>query len=447
VRFKGTINLATAFDKIVLLEHSMPSNETWSVLLDGDRAEQALQAINTIARDTAYPFESIWKWGWERDYPQSLGFGNAGIAIFFSYLAKAFGKSEYAETALLFLTEAELSLKEESLSLGFLTGVSGILWAVERVNSCLHGQAALPNPGMSEEPLLRWCRGGHDFHAGFMDGLSGICLYAAERMPRLAARSLLQVVMEKLEESADRIPPGIAWRISPNTERHLQAFVPGFSQGKDVYFIGVQEGLAGIVGGLLATYAMGEDQARTKQLIEKAILWMLSHRRISGTNFFPIAVGTELPPLATGWLSGDPGIVTVLFNAGLLLGREDWKRVALQIARVDAQKRLRYTRMRDSNYNLCDGLGGRAHLYNRLFQATGDQLFADAARHCFAQALDLRNPGEGTGGFLYNEIDFKGFLSGTAGLGLALLAAVSPVEPAWDRILLASFATRPKEPT
>jgi lantibiotic biosynthesis protein len=29
-----------------------------------------------------------------------------------------------------------------------------------------------------------------------------------------------------------------------------------------------------------------------------------------------------------------------------------------------------------------------------------------------------------------------GFLTGAAGIGLALLAAVSPVEPEWDRLLL-----------
>lgn len=31
-----------------------------------------------------------------------------------------------------------------------------------------------------------------------------------------------------------------------------------------------------------------------------------------------------------------------------------------------------------------------------------------------------------------------GFLTGAAGIGLALLGAVSPVEPSWDRLLLCS---------
>ena len=32
-----------------------------------------------------------------------------------------------------------------------------------------------------------------------------------------------------------------------------------------------------------------------------------------------------------------------------------------------------------------------------------------------------------------------GFLTGAAGIALALLAAVSDVEPAWDRVLLVSI--------
>ena len=36
--------------------------------------------------------------------------------------------------------------------------------------------------------------------------------------------------------------------------------------------------------------------------------------------------------------------------------------------------------------------------------------------------------------------DDPGFLGGSAGIALALLAAATPVEPAWDRVLLLSAA-------
>jgi hypothetical protein len=77
-----------------------------------------------------------------------------------------------------------------------------------------------------------------------------------------------------------------------------------------------------------------------------------------------------------------------------------------------------------------------------MHQATGEDWLADAARAWFARALDMRQP-NGVGGFLgYTpsaEAPWRpetGLLTGAAGIGLALLAACTSVEPEWDRVLL-----------
>jgi len=43
-------------------------------------------------------------------------------------------------------------------------------------------------------------------------------------------------------------------------------------------------------------------------------------------------------------------------------------------------------------------------------------------------------------------VEKAGFLIGVAGIGLSLLAAVSGVEPAWDRMLLTAIPPRMPEP-
>ena len=48
----------------------------------------------------------------------------------------------------------------------------------------------------------------------------------------------------------------------------------------------------------------------------------------------------------------------------------------------------------------CHGHAGRAHLFDRLYQASGDELFADTARYWLRQTLDLRRAGQGFGGFV-----------------------------------------------
>ena len=83
-----------------------------------------------------------------------------------------------------------------------------------------------------------------------------------------------------------------------------------------------------------------------------------------------------------------------------------------------------------------------------MYQTTGEERLAQAARYWFERTLDFQVPGEAVAGFRAWEVDPAGqpawrpdggFLEGAAGVGLALLGATSDVEPAWDRVLLASL--------
>ena len=100
---------------------------------------------------------------------------------------------------------------------------------------------------------------------------------------------------------------------------------------------------------------------------------------------------------------------------------------------------------------LLQGAAGVAHRLNRRAQAAGEERVADEARSWFGRLLAMRRPGEGIGGFQARVPDGRGgavwaddpgFLTGSAGIGLALLAAISPVEPAWDQLLLGSACRR-----
>jgi hypothetical protein len=93
--------------------------------------------------------------------------------------------------------------------------------------------------------------------------------------------------------------------------------------------------------------------------------------------------------------------------------------------------------------------------FNRLFQATGEECFAEAARFWLERTLAMRQPGRGIGGYLSwspgedGALAWRaepGLLTGAAGVALALLAAATPVEPSWDRMLLASVPARRYQP-
>ena len=96
---------------------------------------------------------------------------------------------------------------------------------------------------------------------------------------------------------------------------------------------------------------------------------------------------------------------------------------------------------------LCHGAAGLGHIFNRLFQASGEEVFRDAACSWFEHTLNFKLANEGFGGFLFYRVTEEdgatweaepGILEGAAGIALALLAASTSIEPAWDRMLLVS---------
>jgi hypothetical protein len=124
------------------------------------------------------------------------------------------------------------------------------------------------------------------------------------------------------------------------------------------------------------------------------------------------------------------------------VGEVPWDREALAFARRAIGRGCADSGAVDPG--LRQGAAGIAHLCNRLFQATGEESFAHAARAGFSRVLETRRPSQGIGGFKVQLLDRRqrpvwtddpGFLNGAAGIGLALLAAISSVEPAWDRLL------------
>jgi hypothetical protein len=93
---------------------------------------------------------------------------------------------------------------------------------------------------------------------------------------------------------------------------------------------------------------------------------------------------------------------------------------------------------------LCHGAAGLAHLYNRMYQATGDRRFLEGSLSWFDRTLEMKRDGEGVAGYSSWRPDEGGWsvdrslLSGATGMALALVAASTAVDPSWDRLLLAS---------
>lgn len=414
----------------------------WKPILPGRLRKQAICRVIQIADSITYPLDLTWKWGLERDMPHSFGFGNAGLAVFFCHVGLALENPKYIRRGLKYLKDAIDGARHENISLDFFGGLSGVCWAVRHIASCLNMPLDLEKEFLakSEADLLRWCRYENP-PIELSGGIAGACLYGAEDKSKISAANILsRTTFKLLSRKAESARTGITWPVSESIIAYVRARHAGFNG--NVYSTSVGYGAAGIIGALLAVDSTHEYADESRTLISNGILWLLAQRRPKDLPQFPLAVGIDASPFVPrshGWYLGDPGIVTVLFNAGLILGHDVWRMTALEIGRASATVRKNNNEhdVKMNDYSLCNGSAGRAHLYNRIFQATGDDLFADEARYWFSHLLETMTPSWGTKR-LFEGGYSQSFLLGSAGIALALLASAASTEPTWDRALLAS---------
>ncbi|HSN86814.1 MAG TPA: lanthionine synthetase C family protein, partial [Thermoanaerobaculia bacterium] len=285
-------------------------------------------------------------------------------------------------------------------------------------------------------------------------GLVGIGVYFHERLSRPTARpaaeTALRRILVQLMNSVEESDGGLTWHTSP--ELLPQEVRDSHPQG--YYNVGMAHGVPGVIALLGILCEAGFDQSGgldsdARPLLAGAVDWLLARELPpEAATRFPHLAGPGIAPAPSrlAWCYGDPAIAVALLGAARRSGNTEWERAARRIALDAAARSPEGSRVIDAG--LCHGAAGLGHLFHRLHQATGEEALAGAARFWFRQALDLRRPGEGVAGFLAwaplpnGEEGWDadpGFLTGASGVALALLAALSPIEPAWDRLLMVSI--------
>jgi len=178
-----------------------------------------------------------------------------------------------------------------------------------------------------------------------------------------------------------------------------------------------------------------------RRLLEGALTWIWSKRGLY-----------REPRHAASWSGGGLGIATVAFIAAHTTGIDGWAERWLGYARRIARMSLRV-----HDVTIDTGVAGVAHMMHRLYLATGEHVFADATHSYLDRLLRRRKPGQGLGGYFgflrawereylkmpevpQGWVALPGFVTGVAGIGLALCSLLYAQPPAWDRSLLLSHA-------
>ncbi|HEX3130475.1 MAG TPA: lanthionine synthetase C family protein [Thermoanaerobaculia bacterium] len=405
---------------------------SWKPILDGDLAAAARESALAIAA----ALEST-----SPDGP-SYAYGHAGLALFYGYLAAEYDDDRFADFAEVRLDAAVETLFDRSPPAGFFAGPTGVAWTNQHLQQLLSGEAA---PDANEE-IDEWIAGTvrstpwqGDYDLLF--GLAGLGCYALDHPDREFAARVIGSIVDRLEELAVQREAGLSWW-TPSSKlfpADLKKFPGGY------FNLGLAHGAPGVVG--MLARACGENLAgsRARRLLDGAVEWLLTNKREDdgGSTFAPFVGAETSTPAAScrsAWCYGDPGVAAALLGAARAVGAPDWEREAVAIALKDCTRPMHDRGVVDAT--LCHGAAGLGHLYNRFYQATGEETFGRVARDWFEHALSMRRPGLGIAGFSswWDEAgewrNVSGFLEGAAGISLALIAATSHIEPGWDRPML-----------
>jgi hypothetical protein len=325
---------------------------------------------------------------------------------------------------------------------GLFGGAARVAFAVGHLSS---GDDADLACEMIERSLLRFLGQPTETY-DLITGLVGIAVPVlqriADRKASPSSEPVARGILDQLERLARPMDTGLSWHTPA-------ALLPEWQrvQAPDGYTnLGLAHGIPGVVAILARYIAAGVDAARARVLLDGAVAYL---RSVAGPR-----PGTRYPAwlptrgdwtCRVAWCYGDLGVAVALMSAATATGRDDWRRDALELARGMAARPIDAAQVVDAG--LCHGAAGVAHLFNRLAQASGNGELASAADTWFAHALAMRRP-DGVAGFpraLYEDGGVRwepaaDLLNGATGVALALHAAISPIEPAWDQLLLADLS-------
>jgi hypothetical protein len=430
----------------------------WSSILppSSESARRAWESINAIADDILE----------QRYVHASIPLRTHSVyedAILLAYVARARNDRKWETYCLERLNWAIEHSVPTMSHFALFRGLCGLGWTVEHLSHVLSGaseqtqwndldcvgdetQKGDPCEDL-DETLIRSLQSGQLVEGyDLVSGLVGGGVYFLERWPGGQSIDGLGLVVDGLERLAEKIGPDLAWYSPPES---LSAWQRKKSPtGR--YDLGIAHGAPGVLHFLCQVARVGIETPRVSSLLKQAMNWFLAQASPNkeqsrfGAWVSPTGV-SAMDPRPT-WCYGDLGIAAILLQIADQTLDDRLGIFARDV--LDRCINLPPNMYQIHDAGLCHGATGVAHIYNRLYQTTGDYRYRDASVFWFECALSMFTPGTGVGGYSrYVTPDNSStvtwesspaFLDGSIGVALALLGSVTAVEPQWDRALLLS---------
>ncbi len=415
----------------------MTKKSNWFPILKNKIADQVQSYLDSLDKEI-FLFEKRFK---NLKNPKYWLGSLTGASLYFLYRFEVSGDKRYLQSSESMIVQATDTLGKRPSIDALYSGFTGLAWVIEYYRNLVQlkvNKKEDPNKDI-DDYLVAKLKGKLRLNKtlgryGLVDELVGYGIYGLERWPRGQSPQLLNNLVKIFKNKATYSSRGTAWftlkeDLHPNEVKY-EKLTEGY------YNLGLAHGIPGIIGLLSGVLKAHHGTDEIKNLLRESVKWFLS---VDNGKNYDYRLSENLQKMGIGkgrlaWCYCDLGVAPVLVNAGRVLKDKSIEKQGLIIAKRAAALPEAKSLVGDPFF--CHGSSGNFHIFNRLYQSTGDPRFKKASLKWAANTLKM----------LKNKKKFHNYppigrfeiLMGFTGVGLSLLSGISEVEPGWDRFLLLS---------
>jgi len=403
-------------------------------ILESFSPEQQLEFERILECLGNFDYEKI-------DLKEDIGIFNgfSGISLLLYYLYQYKENDHWADKAEYFFKKSYDNLSSDNFNLSH--GTSGVMWLLYYLKSKEFIDDEFESVFLGYDKLLLKKVDDYMGDIDPMHGLLSIANYLFLRNTDMAIDCLKKILDRVENEKIIFNETMVYWEVKSNdlisgTITHIN--------------FGYAHGVLAILYFLSKYIKAGLNLDQAIPLFEQGINYFLSVQDEYNYMQFPnrIQEGNAKNTTRVAYCYGDLGLACGLTAIANNLSRPDLLAKARSLANNTASFSIKEIEKVD-DVGLCHGAAGNGYMFLKLFNIHHDEILRDASVEQFKRLLALRNKNreEGVMGFSSIDYDYSkkeyykktdpGFITGTSGIGLAILGLLNDLEETdWDTILL-----------
>lgn len=371
--------------------------------------------------------------------------GSAGIALLHFYYARLHDDETSASKGVAIITDIINQINKGYHFHTFCGGIAGAAWVIEILEEEQYIEIGCDEllEGLDHYFTQIIHRDITENFYDFLHGLLGIGYYILKRYTNTKSNQLRErykklqyEIIKLLKNEALEEDGTLKWESVLDRDQGLRG-----------YNLSLSHGMSSIINFLARLVVFDDFKDLVEKELQQSIAYILQKQNKKGDDIscFPDWITLDNKKSKNGrlaWCYGDLGIGISLWRAGKALDNKEVVQTALDVLKHAALRRdIEDTRVADAG--LCHGAFGVMHIFDYMYQQTQEPLFKEAADYWIDNGLKMGIHKDGYAGYMKWrsgenprwEKDVS-VLDGIAGIGLAIISYLSPLETKWNQSLM-----------